>query len=64
MPNLTTGMTREEAEQALTAAGLKVGTVTEANSSSITPGYVMNQTISPGTEVAEGTAVGLSLIHI
>lgn len=61
VPNLTTGMTREEAEQALTAAGLKVGTVTEANSSSITPGYVMNQTISPGTEVAEGTAVGFTV---
>ena len=61
VPNLTTGMTREEAEQALTAAGLEVGTVTEANSSSITPGYVMNQTISPGTEVAEGTAVGFTV---
>ena len=61
VPNLTTGMTREEAEQALTAAGLKVGPVTEANSSSITPGYVMNQTISPGTEVAEGTAVGFTV---
>ena len=61
VPNLTTGMTREEAEQALTAAGLEVGKVTEANSSSITPGYVMNQTISPGTEVAEGTAVGFTV---
>ena len=61
VPNLTTGMTREEAEQALTAAGLEVGTVTEANSSSITPGYVMNQTISPGSDVAEGTAVGFTV---
>ena len=61
VPNLTTGMTREAAEQALKEAGLEVGNVTEENSSSITPGYVMNQTISPGTEVAEGTSVGFTV---
>ena len=54
-------LTREAAEQALKDAGLEVGNVTEENSSSITPGYVMNQTISPGTEVAEGTSVGFTV---
>ena len=61
VPNLTAGMTQEQAEQALRDAGLSVGQITQASSSSITPGYVMNQTISPGSEVAEGTSVGFTV---
>ena len=61
VPNLTAGMTQEQAEQALKDAGLSVGQVTQDYSSSITPGYVMNQTISPGSEVAEGTSVGFTV---
>lgn len=61
VPNLTAGMTQEQAEQALRDAGLSVGQVTQGYSNSITPGYVMNQTISPGSEVAEGTSVGFTV---
>lgn len=61
VPNLTAGMTQEQAEQALKDAGLSVGQVTQDYSSSITPGYVMNQTISPGSEVEEGTSVGFTV---
>ncbi|MCD8356349.1 MAG: Stk1 family PASTA domain-containing Ser/Thr kinase [Clostridia bacterium] len=59
VPNLT-GMTQEQAKSALEKAGLTLGSVEEEESSS-TAGTVIRQTVPYGTEVAAGTAVGITI---
>ena len=39
-------------------AGLNIGNVTYEYSSSVSAGYVISQTASPGSRVEEGTSVG------
>ena len=57
VPSLS-GKTQSVAEQALTSAGLTVGTVTEAYNSSVSAGYVISQTAAAGSQVEEGTSIG------
>lgn len=51
------GMTESEAKAKLTASNLKVGTVTEDYSDSVTKGNVLSQSYSPGTEIGENSSV-------
>jgi serine/threonine-protein kinase len=53
------GFTQERAEAAVTAAGLTVGEVTQANSDTVEKGLVIRQSPEPGTEVDEQAAVSL-----
>ena len=55
------GYTESGARQRLENAGLKVGTVSEAYSSTVGKGYVIDQTASPGSSVEEGTSVGFTV---
>lgn len=55
------GYTEDQARQRLENAGLKVGTVNQAYSSTVGPGYVIDQTASPGSSVEEGTSVGFTI---
>ena len=59
VPNLT-GLTQDQAQAALEKVGLKLGSVTEEESSA-QAGTVINQTVPYGTEVAAGTAVGITI---
>ena len=59
VPNLT-GLTQDQAKAALEKVGLKLGSVTEEESSA-QAGTVINQTVPYGTEVAAGTAVGITI---
>jgi beta-lactam-binding protein with PASTA domain len=52
------GMTEEEAQTALTAAGLQVQT-TEESSETVPAGQVISQTPEPGLTVAQGSIVNL-----
>lgn len=54
-----TGQTESVARSALTAAGLKVGAVTEANSETVAAGSVISQDPSANTSVDKGTSVNL-----
>lgn len=56
VPNIV-GMTRSSAESAITAAGLTVGTVTEAYSDTVAVGRVISQDPTAGSLVASGSAV-------
>ncbi|HET6421532.1 MAG TPA: PASTA domain-containing protein, partial [Geobacteraceae bacterium] len=58
VPNVV-GMTRSNAQAAILAAKLKVGTVTEEASSEIPAGNIISQTPVAGTSVAAGSAVNL-----
>jgi hypothetical protein len=62
------GMTQVEAESAIVAAGLLVGSVSTQNSNIIPPGNVISQTPVSGSEVILGTEVDLvisaSLIEV
>lgn len=60
VPNVT-GRTEAEARSMLEAAGLKVGTVSESASDTVTTGNVISQSLSANTEVAQGTTVNLVL---
>ncbi len=60
VPNVT-GRTEAEARSMLEAAGLKVGTVSESASDTVTSGAVINQSLSSGTNVEKGTTVNLVL---
>lgn len=53
------GQTEANARAALEAAGLKVGTVSEAKSDTVPSGSVISQTLSQGSKVAKGTTVNL-----
>ena len=57
-PNVV-GMTQTAAEQAITNAGLDVGTVTTQTSASVPAGSVISQAPSGGTSVGAGTAINL-----
>ena len=52
--------TEDAARQKLEAAGLTVGTVDTAYSSTVSKGYVISQTASAGSSVEEGTSVGFT----
>ena len=54
------GYTESVARQRLEDAGLSVGTVSEAYSSTVGKGYVIDQTASPGSSVEAGTSVGFT----
>lgn len=58
VPNVV-GMSRTEAESAITGAGLSVGNVTEEFSSTVPAGLVISQNPSSGTSVSASTAVNL-----
>jgi hypothetical protein len=53
------GDTQTAATTSLTSAGLKLGTVTTASSSTVAAGLVISQTPASGTQVASGSAVNL-----
>ena len=55
------GYTESVARQRLEDAGLSVGTVSEAYSSTVGKGYVIDQTASPGSSVEAGTSVGFTV---
>lgn len=54
-----TGIAREQAAAALTAAGLVAGTIAEQNSESVPTGHVLSQDPLAGASVARGSAVQL-----
>lgn len=56
-----TGKTEADAKAALEAAGLTVGSVTEANSDTMEKGKVLSQSLSQNTTVKKGTTVNLVL---
>ena len=53
------GYSLEDAKAKLKAEGLEVGNVTQKNSDSYSPNQVINQNISPGSEVDKGSKVDL-----
>jgi hypothetical protein len=60
VPNVV-GKTQAAGSSALTSAGLKVGTVTQAYSSTVASGNVISQSPVSGTSVASGSAVNLTI---
>lgn len=60
VPNVV-GQTEANARAALEAAGLKVGTVSEANSDTVPSGSVISQSLSQNSKVAKGTTINLVL---
>ena len=57
------GVSREAAELAIVAAGLKVGTITEAYSQDGQPGSVIAQSLQPESTALEGATVDLTIIQ-
>lgn len=60
VPNVV-GKDEATARAAIEAAGLTVGTVTEAASDTVTSGLVISQTVAANTKAAKGTKVNLVL---
>ena len=60
VPNVV-GMTQAAAGSALTSAGLTVGTITLAYSSTVASGSVISSSPAAGASVATGTAVNLTI---
>ena len=60
VPNVV-GKDEATARAAIEAAGLTVGTVTEAASDTVTSGLVISQTVAANTKTAKGTKVNLVL---
>ena len=58
VPNVV-GQSQAAATAAITGAGLTVGTITTAASTSVPAGSVISQSLASGTQVAAGTAVNL-----
>ena len=58
VPNVV-GMTQSAAQSAITAAGLGVGTVTQASSTTVAKGNVVSQDPAAGISVVLGTATSL-----
>jgi beta-lactam-binding protein with PASTA domain len=58
VPNIV-GMTQADAQSAITSAGLVVGTIDQASSSTVPQGSVISQTPAAATSVARGSAVNL-----
>ena len=52
------GKPEEEAINALQSAGLVVDLSSKAANDAVPPGYIVSQTVSPGTEVVKGSKVG------
>jgi serine/threonine-protein kinase len=59
VPGTLTGMTESEATAALQAAGLTLGTITQANSATVPAGDVISSDPMANASVAQGTAVNL-----
>jgi MYXO-CTERM domain-containing protein len=55
------GFTQAAAESAITGAGLAVGTVTMSSNATVPAGNVISQSLTAGTSVAPGTAMGLDV---
>ena len=55
------GMTESRARQELRSRGLSVGNVSDAYGTADDRGLVIDQTVSPGTSVEEGTTVGFTI---
>lgn len=60
VPNVV-GQQDGDAQNAITAAGLKVGTVTYEYYDDVPKGQVVSQTVAGGKKVAPGTSVGLTI---
>lgn len=60
VPNVV-GQQDGDAQYAITAAGLKVGTVTYEYYDDVPKGQVVSQTVAGGKKVAPGTSVGLTI---
>jgi hypothetical protein len=60
VPNVV-GKTQAAGSSALTSAGLTVGTITQAYSSTVASGNVISQSPVSGTSVASGSAVSLKV---
>jgi 6-phosphogluconolactonase len=60
VPNVV-GMTQAAASSAITGAGLTVGAVSTASSSTVASGNVISESPAAGASVAKGSAVGLSV---
>jgi 6-phosphogluconolactonase len=60
VPNVV-GMTQASAGTAITGAGLKVGTVTMASSSTVASGNVISESPAAGAQVASGSSVNLTV---
>ena len=60
VPNVV-GKDEATARAAIEAAGLTIGTVTEASSDTVTSGLVISQTVAANTKTAKGTKVNLVL---
>jgi hypothetical protein len=60
MPDVV-GMTQADAETAIQAAGLVVGTVTTANSDTVANGDVISQSPAAGTTIGLGSAVDIEV---
>src|SRR5438552_3746683 len=58
VPNVV-GLTQAAAQNAITAAGLTIGTVTTASSTTVPAGNVISQSPAAGMSVAAGSAVAL-----
>lgn len=61
VPDLPYGATASEAQSQLEGVGLKLGNQSEAPSSSVAKGGVIDQSPTPGTQVNPGTAVDITL---
>jgi RHS repeat-associated protein len=55
------GLTQAQAEAAIVAAGLAVGSISTVESSTVPRGYVVDQSPSAGTSVPAGSAIDLSV---
>jgi beta-lactam-binding protein with PASTA domain len=60
MPDVA-GMSRAQAESAITGAGLVVRTVTQEHSDTVAAGNVISQSPAAGTELAPGTAASITV---
>jgi beta-lactam-binding protein with PASTA domain len=60
VPNVV-GMTQSTAQSSITSAGLSVGTISQANSTTVSAGRVISQSPASGTSVAIGTAVNFTV---
>jgi beta-lactam-binding protein with PASTA domain/6-phosphogluconolactonase (cycloisomerase 2 family) len=60
VPNVV-GQSQANANSAITAAGLTVGTATQASSSSVAAGNVISQNPAAGASVASGSSVSLTV---
>ena len=61
VPDLPYGATPSEAQSQLEGVGLKLGNQSEAPSSSVTKGGVIDQSPAPGAQVKPGSAVDITL---